>query len=160
MTVATSGLPLLCNHLLYFNRTWLETITQSFLLSLWFWADSTSIATLDSDLLQHFYALSLKGLPGTFSNRIFHPPVCLSVCHVLFCFSFSTNEWISMELYWYSIIWEYRNLTKPEFYLHRTQTLGPEFFLLICIVKYTLKTGIWKFWIPDKIAGPCIYNYT
>ena len=39
-------------------------------------------------------------------------------------------------------------------------TLDPEFFLLISIVKYTLKTGIWEFWIPDKITSPCMYNYT
>ena len=30
-------------------------------------------------------------------------------------------------------------------------TLGPESFLLISIVKYTLKTGICEFWIPDKL---------
>ena len=39
-------------------------------------------------------------------------------------------------------------------------TLGPEFFLLISIEKYTLKTRIWEFWIPDKISGPCIHNFT
>ena len=37
---------------------------------------------------------------------------------------------------------------------------GPEILLLISIVIYTLKTGIWEFWIPDKIGSPCIYNYT
>ena len=40
------------------------------------------------------------------------------------------------------------------------ETLGPEFFLLISIEKYTLKTGIREFWITDKIASPRIYNYS
>ena len=58
----------------------------------------------------------------------------------------------------YSIIWEYRNLTKPEFCFYRTHLSVPNCSSLFSIVKYTLKTGIWEFWIPDKIAGVTTNN--